>query len=146
MTAPEFPAVQSLSGLTVRQEADRATVHRAMDAIRASGTPRSQAQLTSETGLCNRTISKYSRNYVRGINAELLDREVRDEGAFQAWMALYRSFAGCVRASPEARTVQTRLLRLVIESLDRTGRPVTHNAVRAFTNVGLTLPPEMPPF
>ena len=136
MTAPEPPAVQSVSRSTLRAEANRATVHRAMDAIRASGTPKLQPQLVTETGLSAGTVSKYASAYTRGVNAELLGRKVKDEAAFQAWTALHRSFAVHVRASPEARAVQARFLRLAIESLDRAGQPVTHSAVDALTGVG----------
>jgi len=107
-----------------------------MDAIRASGAPGSQAQLVAETGLSAGTVSKYASAYTRGVNAELLSRKVEDEAAFQAWTALYRSFAVHVRASPDVRTVQTRFLRLAIESLDRAGQPVTYSAVDALTGVG----------
>ena len=136
MTASELPTVRSVNGSTIRAEANRATVYRVMDAIRASGTPGSQPQLVAETGLSAVTVSKYASAYTRGVNAELLGREVEDEAAFQAWTALYRTFAVHVRASPEARTVQTRFLRLAIESLDRAGQPVTHSAVDALTGVG----------
>ena len=136
MTALELPAAQSVSSSTIRTEANRATVHRAMDAIRASGRPGSQAQLVVETGLSARTVSKHACAYTRGVNAELLGRDVEDEVAFQAWTALYRTFAVHVRASREARMVQTRFLRLAIESLDRAGQPVTHSAVDAMTGVG----------
>ncbi len=125
-----------MNGSTLRAEANRATVHRAMDAIRASGTPKLQPQLVAETGLSARTVSKHACAYTHEVNAELLGREVEDEAAFQAWTALYRSFAVHVRASPEARAVQARFLRLAIESLDRAGQPVTHSAVDALTGVG----------
>ncbi len=136
MTASEVAVVQSVSSSTIRGEANRATVHRAMDAIRASGTPGSQAQLVAETGLSAGTVSKHVGAYVHGVNAELLSREVKDEAAFQAWTALYRSFAVHVRASPDARAVQTRFLRLAIESLNRAGQPLTYSAVDALTSVG----------
>ena len=136
MTASGLPTVRAVSGSTIRAEANRATVYRVMDAIRASGTPGSQPQLVAETGLSAVTVGKYASAYTRGVNSELLGREVEDEAAFQAWTALYRTFAVHVRASPEARTVQTRFLRLAIESLDRAGQPVTHSAVDALTGVG----------
>ena len=129
MTASELPAIQPLSSSTIRAEANRATAHRAMDAIRLSGIPGLRAQLVAETGLSASTVSKHVGAYVHGVNAELLGREVEDEAAFQAWTALYRSFAVHIRASPDARAVQTRFLRLAIESLDRAGQPVTHSAV-----------------
>ena len=136
MTAPDLPAVQSVSGSTIRAEANRATVYRVMDAVRASGTPGSQPQLVAETGLSAVTVSKYANAYTREVNAELLGWGVEDEAAFQEWTALYRSFAVHVRASSEAHAVQTRFLRLAIESLDRAGQPVTHSAVDALTGVG----------
>lgn len=139
MTASELPAVQFVSSSTIRAEANRAAVHRAMDAIRASGTPGSQAQLVAETGLSAVTVSKYASAYTRGVNAELLGREVEDEAAFQAWTALYRSFVVHIRASPDVRAVQTRFLRLAIESLNRAGQPVTYSAVDALTGVGWDL-------
>lgn len=135
MTALELQAVQSTNGSTIRAEANRAMVHRAMDGIRASGMPKSQPQLVAETGLSARTVGKHAQAYLRGVSAELLGREVEDEAAFQAWTALYRSFAVHVRASPDARAVQTRFLRLAIESLDRAGQPVTHSAVDTMTGV-----------
>ena len=107
-----------------------------MDAIRASGIPKSQAVLAAETNLSADTVGKYARAYLRGINAELLGREVRDEEAFRAWTALYRSFATRIQASRRARAVQAQLLRLSIESLDRTGQPITYSAVKAMTGVG----------
>ncbi len=110
-------------------------VYRAMDVIRAAGTPRSQPQLVAEVGLSAGTVGKYARAYLREVNAELLNREVRNEEAFQSWTSLYRSFAIQIRASPDARVLQTRFLRLAIESLDRAGEPVTYSAVDALTGV-----------
>jgi len=83
MTASELPTVRAVSGSTIRAEANRATVYRVMDAIRASGTPGSQPQLVAETGLSAVTVSKYASAYTRGVNSELLGREVEDKAAFQ---------------------------------------------------------------
>jgi hypothetical protein len=117
-----------------REAANRARVHHALDAVRAFGTPVSFAGVVAETGLSGRTVTKHARTYLSAVTAELLGREVGDEAAFRAWTALYRSFFNWITASQEARAVQARWLRLVIEGLDRAGQPVTYTVVRTTTS------------
>ena len=117
-----------------REAANRARVHHALDAVRAFGTSVSFAGVVAETGLSGRTVTKHARTYLSAVTTELLGREVRDEAAFRAWTALYRSFFNWITASQEARAVQARWLRLVIEGLDRAGQPVTYTVVRTATS------------
>ncbi len=91
------------------------------------------SELVAETGLSGNTVTKHARVYLGGVITELLGREVRDDEAFRAWTALYRSFFNWITASQEVRAVQARWLRLAIENLDRAGQPVTYSAVRTMT-------------
>lgn len=119
-----------------RSAEQRAVVHRALEGARASGIPKSQVELAAATGMRVEAFRKHERAYLRDIKAELLAHVVQDEEAFQAWIALYRCFATRIKAAQEARALQRRLVRLSIESLDRSGKPITYNVVDTLTGLG----------
>ncbi len=98
--------------------------------------PTSQLELAATTGLTVKAFRKHECAYLHDVKAELLARVVQDEEAFQAWIALYRCFATRIKAAREVRALQQRLVRLSIESLDRTGKPITYTAVDALTGLG----------
>lgn len=138
-TTPEAQEARRAAAFRARRAADkaanRARVLRALDAMRASGVPKSRLELAAETGLGGTSFTKHSRAYVLGISAELLGAEVLDDEAFHAWRALYRLFMGWIRVSGQGGAVQARLLRLAIESLERAGQPVAVGAVWGATGV-----------
>jgi len=142
-TAAEIPTGSSrrVAALLARQArraaANRARVHRALDAARMSGRPVSFTELLAETGLSRKTVCRHTRAYLREVVTELLGREVRDEESFRIWMALYGPFASRIKFMPEARALQAQSLRLCIESLDRAGQPITYSAVEAMTVAAL---------
>lgn len=128
----------AIGPLSPRAAAAQAAVHRALDAVRSSGIPKPNASISAETGLSVETVNFYARVYLHGINAELLGREVRDGDAFLAWKALYRSFLTQIVSSPDARMLQSRYLRLAIESLDRAGHSVTCKAIVRLASAGMS--------
>ena len=133
MTAPR--SVKLSTGRSHPPAANRAKVHRAMDAVRVSGVPKSRAEVAAETGLAVDTVTRHARAYLLGISAELLGQEVRDEEAFRAWRALYRSFSVWLKCLRDTHVLQGRLLRLAIESLDRAGQPITFSGIASLTRV-----------
>ena len=135
MTPPEAAEVEMPTSVPRREAASRARILGALEAVRASGIPKSVPEFSAEIGLSNTTVVRHARDYMLGITAELLGWEVRDDEAFRAWMALYRSFANRILGSRECPAVQARLLRLAIESLDRASEPVTYSAVARMTGV-----------
>ena len=139
-TEPTGDTCRRTAAIRVRQArveaANRARVHRVLDAARTTGTPVSFAEVKAETGFSSNTVTKHTRTYMSGVVAELMGREVPDDEAFRAWMALNAAFANHVRTSGATRAVQDRQLRLVIEHLDRAGRPITANAVYKLATSG----------
>jgi len=122
-----------------REAANRTKVFQVMEAVRASGVSKSEAEFIAETGLSKTTITKHARAYLQGIIAELLGAEVRDDEAFSAWMTLYRTFASRIWHFREGSAVHARFLRLNIDTLDRTSQPVTLSAIRKMSGAAMQL-------
>ncbi len=83
-----------------RSEEQRATVHHALEGVRASGMPKSQVELAAAAGMKVETFRTHERAYLHDVKAELLARVVQDEEAFRGWIALYR----CLRHTDQGCT------------------------------------------
>ena len=119
-----------------RAAEQRSVVVRALEQLRVSGVPRTQVDLAAEAGITVGAFRKHERDYFAEVKADLLGRVVQDEAEYQAWLALYRCFSTRIKAAREARAVHRRLVRLSIENLDRTGRPVTYSAIDTLSRLG----------
>jgi len=132
MTAVEAAKLVSRPDLNARGRRNQALVYRVMDAARSSGTPTTHAAISAETGLSDSAVTRHARTYLSQVTNELLGWEVLDDGAFHAWMTLYRSFQAWIAKSPDGPALDQRFVQLTIEKLDRAGQPVTATAVSKF--------------